>query len=115
MQNILLKRKEVAMSKKKTKAPFNDLEEIAERKRELRKQIDRQEEVLAKDFDAYQEDVDTLKHLWQRVVSVRNIRKKANVEGIASGLSSLTGKSGVATAVTIGAKVVSWLWKRKRR
>lgn len=110
-----LKRKEEVMSKKQTKAPFNNLEEIAARKQELRKQIKRQEKVLAKDFDDYQEDVDTLKHYWQRLVSVRNIRKKANVDGIASGLSSLTGKPGVATAITIGAKVAAWLWKRKKR
>lgn len=103
------------MSKKQSKAPFNSLEEIAARKQQLRRQIDKQEKVLSKDFDAYQDDVDTLKHLWQRMVSVRNIRRKANVDGIASGISSLTGKPSVATALTIGAKVAAWLWKRKRR
>lgn len=113
-----LARKETIMTNKSTHAPFNSLEEIAVRKAQLRKQITWQKNVINKDFEAYQEDVDTLKRIWGRIVSLRNLRQKTNVEGVTSKLSrlsSLSSKPGLITAISIGAKVIGWIWKRKRK
>ncbi len=99
------------MSSKK-EAPFNNLDEIAARKQQLRRKISAQERRLSKDFDAYQEDVDTAKRLWHGLVSIRKVRPK----NVLSGITSVTNKSSrLTTAFTIGAKVVQWLWNRKKR
>lgn len=97
-----------------SKAPFNNLQEIAQRKKELKSQIKRQEKVLSRDFDEYQEDVDTFKNLWERVKRLRNLRKNAQNSGIVSGISAISGKKGVVTAVTVGAKILKWLWQKKK-
>lgn len=97
-----------------SKAPFNDLQDIAQRKKELKSQIKKQEKILSRDFDDYQEDVDTFKNLWERVKRVRNVRQNAQNSGIVSGITSLTNKKGIVTAVTVGAKIFKWLWQRKK-
>lgn len=102
--------KEVPMSK----SPYNDLQEIARRKEALRKEIKQQETQLSHDFDAYQEDVDTLKHVWNRIVSMRKLRERSHVDNIASTLGSYTKKPALVTAITVGAKLIRWLWKRKK-
>lgn len=99
---------------KQSKAPFNSLEEIAFRKEQLRRQISRQEEVLAHDFDAYQEDVDTLKQIWSKVVGIRNLRKSKVVSGL-SNVTKLTEKPGVSTAISLGTMLVKWLWNKRRK
>ena len=58
-----------------SKAPINDLNEIAKRKQELRAKIEVQERRLSKDLDAYQDDIDTLKKTWNGFKSVRNFGK----------------------------------------
>ncbi|MBO4381446.1 MAG: hypothetical protein J5799_00745 [Bacteroidales bacterium] len=99
------------MSNKK-EAPFHNLEEIAARKQQLRRKISTQERRLSKDFDAYQEDVDTAKRLWHGIVGIRKVRPRNMLEGI----SRVSNKSSrLTTAFTIGAKVVKWLWDRKKR
>lgn len=99
------------MSNKK-EAPFHNLEEIAARKQQLRRKISAQERRLSKDFDAYQEDVDTAKRLWHGIVGIRKVRPRNMLEGI----SRVSNKSSrLTTAFTIGAKVVKWLWDRKKR
>lgn len=111
LEKTFPQRKEVIMSS----APFNNLQEIAQRKAELRHKIAKQEKLLSADFDAYQEDVDTFKQLWSRLKSIRELRKRANIDGIASHWSSVAGKSKVVTLVSLGAKVARWIWKRKNR
>ena len=99
------------MSNKK-EAPFNNLDEIAARKQQLRRKISAQERRLSKDFDAYQEDVDTAKRLWHGIVGIRKVSPRNMLEGI----SRVSNKSSrLTTAFTIGAKVVKWLWDRKKR
>ena len=99
------------MSNKK-EAPFHNLEEIAARKQQLRRKISAQERRLSKDFDAYQEDVDTAKRLWHGIVGIRKVRPRNMLEGI----SRVSNKSSrLTTAFTIGTKVVKWLWDRKKR
>ena len=95
----------------KNNAPFNNLDEIAARKQQLRRKISVQERRLSKDFDAYQEDVDTAKRLWHGLVNIRKVRPK----NVLSGITSVTNKSSrLTTAFTIGAKVVKWLWDRRK-
>lgn len=111
MPRLLMKpRKEVRMSKSK-RAPFNNLEEIAARKAVLRQEIALQENRLRKDFDAYQDDVDTLKNIWGRVTSIRDFRKRTKINEIAS----VVKKPSWGAALSIGLKVAQWLWKRKRK
>lgn len=111
MPRLLRKpRKEVRMSKSK-RAPFNNLEEIAARKAVLRQEIALQENRLRKDFDAYQDDVDTLKNIWGRVTSIRDFRKRTKINEIAS----VVKKPSWGAALSIGLKVAQWLWKRKRK
>lgn len=98
------------MSKSK-RAPFNNLEEIAARKAVLRQEIALQENRLRKDFDAYQDDVDTLKNIWGRVTSIRDFRKRTKINEIAS----VVKKPSWGAALSIGLKVAQWLWKRKRK
>lgn len=99
-------------------SPYQNLEEIALRKAQLRKQIAKQEKRLNRDFDAYQDDVDTLKRVWNRVVSIATFRKRNVPDNVSSGLSkisALSNKPGLVTALSVGAKVVGWLWKWKRK
>lgn len=96
---------------KTAKAPFNNLEEIAARKAILRKEIAQQENRLRKDFEAYKDDVDTLKTIWGRITSIRDFRKRTKINEIAS----VVKKPSWGTALNIGIKVAQWLWKRKRK
>lgn len=106
------------MTKEKhtTTPRFRNLDDIAARKAELRRQISRQEKVLNQDFAAYQEDVDTFKRIWNRIVGILNFRKHKDKKPLLYGLSNISAissNSGWMTALTIGAKVIRWLWKRK--
>jgi hypothetical protein len=108
----------MTMTNRTKSSPYQNLEEIALRKAQLRKQIAKQESRLSRDFDAYQDDVDTLKRLWNRVVSIATLRKRTvpdNVSSRLSKISALSNKPGLVTALSVGAKVVSWLWKRKHK
>ncbi len=100
---------------------FENLRDIEDRKKELRRQIAMQEELLGHDFDAYQEDVDTVKRVWGALVSVRNFGKKAKDGGVgaiskisetASGL--VGGGSKLSTAVAVAGKILLWMWRRKK-
>jgi len=97
---------------KKSNAPLNNLEEIAARKRQLRKTIQRQERRLSQDVDAYQDEIESFKSVWHGLVNLRKFRKS----GVASGLAQVTNNSSrVATAFTIGVKVMQWLMKRRKK
>lgn len=105
---------------KKNVAPFSTLEEIASRKAQLRKEINAQEKKLSRDFDAYQDDIDTLKTLWARVTSIRNISQRANISNIGKrtkigDIASVISKPSLGTVLTVGIKVAQWLWKRKKK
>lgn len=100
------------MSKNTNVAPFNNLEEIANRKQQLRQKIKAQEEVLSTDFDDYQEDVDAFKNLWSGILGFRRFRQN----GIVSGISKLTsGGSATSVALTVATKVIKFLWNRRKR
>lgn len=100
------------MSNKVNAAPFNNLEEIANRKQQLRQKIKAQEEVLSTDFDDYQEDVDAFKNLWSGILGFRRFRQN----GIVSNISKVTSKGSVASVVlTVATKVVKFLWNRRKR
>ena len=100
---------------------FRNLNDIEVRKRELRKQIAKQEAKLGKDFEAYSEDVDTLKRVWSSVVGIRNFGKRAAESGIgqvtriAGEATGLLGKSKWSTAIVLASNIASWLWNRKRK
>lgn len=129
---------------KNATAPFNSLEEIAARKAVLKSQIKQQEEILYQDFEAYRDDIDTLKQIWKQIVG---IRKKENTisriftkgpfkDGKSSWLAGLSlgtylakiacsgllskraasSKKPLATTLfSLAADVASWLWQRKER
>ena len=100
------------MSKNMNAAPFNNLEEIAIRKQQLRRKIKAQEEVLSADFDDYQEDVEALKNLWNGILGFRRFRQN----GIISGISKLSSGGSVSSLfLTVAAKVVKFLWNRRKR
>ncbi len=93
-------------------APFNNLDEISLRKEQLKKDIHAQENVLANDFDAYQEDVDTFKKIWNSAVGIRRFTQN----GIVSNISKLASNhSTLSTFLTIGTKVFQFLWNRRKR
>lgn len=103
-------------------SPYQSLKDIEKRKQQLRKQIARQENKLAQDFDAYQDDVDTVKRMWSSVMGIRNFGKRAGESkvgkltkkaGEAAGL--LGGGSKLSTAVTIAARVLVWAFNRKKK
>jgi len=114
------------MSKKKSTAPYNSLKEIEYRKQQLRDQIKRQERILAKDVDEYEDDIETFKNVWQKVKGVRHLGKNINSSGImqtvrAVGSLPLGGNSrkgggrpGWITAFTLGSELASWLIQRRR-
>lgn len=105
-----------------SKTRFENLRDIEARKQELRRQIARQEEQLGQDFDAYQEDVDTVKRVWGSLVSIRNFGKKAKEGGgsaiakIADSASGLVGGgSKASTAVAVAGRILLWMWRRKKK
>ena len=102
-------------------SPYQSLKDIEKRKQQLRKQIARQEEKLADDFDAYQDDVDTLKRVWGSVMGIRNFGKRARESRVgkltkaASDATGLLGTSKLSTALTIASRVLVWAWNRKKK
>ena len=106
---------------RKSKSRFGNLHDIEVRKQELRRQIALQEEQLGQDFDAYQDDVDTVKRVWSSLVSIRNFGRKAKNGGssaiskIAENASELVGGSKLSTAVTVAGKILLWAWRRKNK
>lgn len=123
-------RKEVRMSS--SKAPINNLEDIARRKQQLRAKIEVQERRLSKDLDAYQDDVDTFKKFWSGVKNVRHFGQNFSLSGISNAVqavralpigknkSGILGKGkgkvgGVITAFSLGYEIVNWFVQRRKR
>ncbi|MBO7491767.1 MAG: hypothetical protein J6T59_04930 [Bacteroidales bacterium] len=116
------------MSKKRATAPYNSLKEIEYRKQQLREQISRQERILMKDVDAYEDDIETFKRLWSKVKGARHLKDNLNVSGIAQAVRTVrsipfsgktatkrTGKtSRWMTAFALGTEVVNWIIQRRR-
>jgi hypothetical protein len=109
-----------------SRAPFNDLQEIAKRKQQLKAKIELLERKLSKDLDAYQDDIETLKKTWNGVKSVRNFGQNFSLSGISNAVQTVralpigkaakkTGKPGWLAAFTIGAEVVNWFVQRRKR
>ena len=109
------------------KAPFNDLQDIAKRKQQLRAKIELQERKLSEDLDAYQDDIETFKKTWNGLKNVRRFGQNFNLSGIASAVQTVralpigkaakktSGKAGWLTAITVGAEVVNWIIQRRKR
>ncbi|MDY6348590.1 MAG: hypothetical protein SPL42_09245 [Bacteroidales bacterium] len=103
-------------------APIGSLEDIAARKRQLQAKIELQERKLSRDLDAYQDDIDTFKKVWNGVKSVRNAGEVFSFSSIANVARALPigksrsagGGSKLLTAVTLGAELVSWIIKRRK-
>ncbi len=103
-------------------AQIGSLEDIAARKRQLQAKIELQERKLSRDLDAYQDDIDTFKKVWNGMKSVRNAGEVFSFSSIANvarvlpiGKSrSVGGGSKLLTAVTLGAELVSWIIKRRK-
>ena len=115
-----------------SKAPINNLEDIARRKQQLRAKIEVQERRLSKDLDAYQDDVDTFKKFWSGVKNVRHFGQNFSLSGISNVVQTVRalpiGKNktgilskgkgkvgGVITAISLGAEVVNWIVQRRKR
>ena len=109
------------------KAPLNDLQDIAKRKQQLRARIEVQERKLSKDFDAYQDDIETFKKTWNGLKNIRHFGQNFNLSGITSAVQTVRslpigkatkktgGKAGWLTAFTLGAEVVNWIVQRRRK
>ena len=109
-----------------SKSPYENLQQIEARKQQLRKQIERQEEKLGRDFDLYQDDVETLKKFWSGVKGVRRFGQNISLSGVSQAVQTVralpigkaakrTGsKSGLLAAFALGAEVVGWFVKRRR-
>ena len=123
-------RKEVSMSSKK--APFNDLQDIAKRKQQLRARIEVQERRLSKDLDAYQDDIDTFKKTWSGLKNIRHFGQNFSLSGISNAVQAVRalpiGKNktgalskgkgkvgGVITAFSVGYELVNWIVQRRKR
>ena len=110
-----------------SKAPINNMEDIARRKQQLRAKIEVQERRLSKDFDAYQDDIDTFKKTWTGLKNIRHFGQNFSLSGISNVVQTVralpigkaakktTGKAGWLTAITIGAEVVNWIVQRRKR
>ena len=110
-----------------SKAPINNLEDIARRKQQLRAKIEVQERKLSKDLDAYQDDVETFKKFWSGVKNVRHFGQSFSISGISNAVQAVralpigkaakktTGKAGWLTAITVGAEVINWIVQRRKR
>ncbi|MBR4136291.1 MAG: hypothetical protein IKU03_07785 [Bacteroidales bacterium] len=115
------------MSKKKVTAPYHNLQEIDYRRKQLHSQIHRQEKILMKDMDAYEDDIETFKRLWSRVKGVRHFRDNFNGSGVVQAVQSVRSlplgkkdkktkrKAGWITAFTLGTEVVNWIIQRRRK
>lgn len=109
------------------KAPINNMEDIARRKQQLRAKIEVQERRLSKDFDAYQDDIDTFKKTWTGLKNIRHFGQNFSLSGISNIVQAVralpigkaakktTGKAGWLTAITVGAEVVNWIVQRRKR
>ena len=109
------------------KAPINDLQEIARRKREIKAKIEVQERKLSKDLDEYQDDVETFKKFWSGIKGVRHIGQNISSSGIGQAIQTVralpigkkaaksAGKPGWLAAISIGAEVVNWVIQRRRK
>ena len=109
-----------------SKSPYENLNQIEARKQQLRKQIKRQEEKLGKDFELYQDDVETLKKFWSGVKGVRHFGQNFSLSGVSQAVQTVKalpigkaakkagGKSGWLSAFALGAEVVGWIVKRHR-
>ena len=115
-----------------SKAPINDLNEIAKRKQELRAKIEVQERRLSKDLDAYQDDIDTFKKTWSGLKNIRHFGQNFSLSGISNAVQTVRAlpigknKSGVSskgkgklggmlTAFSLGYEVVNWIVQRRKR
>ena len=115
-----------------SKAPINNLEDIARRKQQLRARIEVQERKLSKDLDAYQDDVETFKKFWSGIKGVRHFGQNFNLSGISNAVQAVRalpiGKNrsgllskgkgkvgGVLTAFSLGYEVVNWIVQRRKR
>ncbi len=110
-----------------SKAPINNMEDIARRKQQLRAKIEVQERRLSKDFDAYQDDIDTFKKTWTGLKNIRHFGQNFSLSGISNVVQTVralpigkaakktTGKAGWLTAITVGAEVVNWIVQRRKR
>jgi len=110
-----------------SKSPYENLKQIEARKQQLRKQIERQEEKLGKDFDLYQDDVETLKKFWSGVKGVRHFGQNFSLSGVSNAVQTVRalpigknakksgGKSGWLSAFALGAEVVGWFVKRRKK
>lgn len=100
---------------------FESLQDIENRKKELRLKIERQEEILVKDFDAYQEDMETLKRLWKTVKGIRKTGCKVRTGGnealslIANKLPGTLDVSKLTSIISTAGSILFWLWERKRK
>ena len=103
------------------------MEDIARRKQQLRAKIEVQERRLSKDFDAYQDDIDTFKKTWTGLKNIRHFGQNFSLSGISNVVQTVralpigkaakktTGKAGWLTAITVGAEVVNWIVQRRKR
>ena len=115
-----------------SKAPINNLEDIARRKQQLRAKIEVQERKLSKDLDAYQDDIDTFKKTWTGLKNIRHFGQNFSLSGISNVvqtvralpigknktgvLSKGKGKVGaVVTAFSLGYELVNWSVQRRKR
>ena len=115
-----------------SKAPINNLEDIARRKQQLRAKIEVQERKLSKDLDAYQDDIDTFKKTWTGLKNIRHFGQNFSLSGISNVvqtvralpigknktgvLSKGKGKVGaVVTAFSLGYELVNWIVQRRKR
>lgn len=104
-------------------APLNSLQDIEKKKRQLKAKIELQERKLSRDLDEYQEDVETLKNTWSRIKGIRSIGQNISSSGISHVLQALPiggravtgGKSRWLTAFSLGAELVSWMIRRKKK
>ena len=116
------------MSKKRSTAPYNNLKEIEYRKQQIRDQINRQERILMKDMDAYEDDIETFKRLWSKVKGARHLKDNLHVSNIAQAVRTVrslpignkTGAKDIGktsrwmTAFTLGTELANWIIQRRR-
>ena len=109
------------------KAPINSLEDIAKRKQQIKAKIEVQERKLSKDFDAYQDDVETFKKFWSGIKGVRHLGQNISASGIGQAIQTVRalpigkkvvktgGKPGWLAAISVGAEVVNWIVQRRKK
>ena len=108
------------------------MEDIARRKQQLRAKIEVQERRLSKDFDAYQDDIDTFKKTWTGLKNIRHFGQNFSLSGISNVVQTIRalpiGKNkssvmskgkgkigGVITAISLGYELVNWIVQRRKR